>query len=197
VSDPLLVVDLEATCWSEQDPARPAPPEGCRYANEIIEIGALLVETARWTPLRSFQTFVRPVDHPVLTPFCTGLTHITQAQVDGAPAFPAALTAFLAAFRLAPGAVFTWGSWGRYDLLQLRSDCRRHGLPDPLANARHRNLKEEAAAALGLRPRGIAGTLAHLGHPFDGVQHRALEDVRNIVRIFRQLTAHTPTLATH
>ena len=41
-----------------------------------------------------FRTFVRPVRHPTLSPFCTELTGITQADVDAAPAFPAVVARF-------------------------------------------------------------------------------------------------------
>lgn len=38
-----------------------------------------------------FSSFCRPELNPVLSPFCTALTGITQAQVDAAPTFPEVL----------------------------------------------------------------------------------------------------------
>jgi hypothetical protein len=75
-----LVIDLEATCDAE----RPMP----RNETEIIEIGALLCDGQTLCPEAEFQTFVRPVRHPRLTPFCVELTTIRQSDVDGAPTFP-------------------------------------------------------------------------------------------------------------
>src|SRR5204863_480349 len=72
-----LVVDLEATC----DDHHALPRED----SEIIEIGAVLVDGATLEPQGEFQSFVRPVVHPRLTPFCTQLTTITQADVVRAP----------------------------------------------------------------------------------------------------------------
>ncbi len=74
-----LVFDLAATC--DDNGADP------RAEMEIIEIGAALVDGCALQPLHAFQTFVRPVRHPRLTWFCTGLTSIAQADIDSAPGF--------------------------------------------------------------------------------------------------------------
>jgi len=39
-----------------------------------------------------FHSFCRPTFNPILHPFCTELTGITQAQVDDAPTFPEVLS---------------------------------------------------------------------------------------------------------
>jgi inhibitor of KinA sporulation pathway (predicted exonuclease) len=49
---------------------------------ETIEIGAFLVETHSLETVGELGTFVKPVRHPVLTPFCTELTTIRQSDVD-------------------------------------------------------------------------------------------------------------------
>ena len=68
-----LIIDFEATCANDG-----SVPRG---EMEIIEIGAVLVEAATFGTLGTFQSFVRPVRHPMLTPFCTELTTITQSDV--------------------------------------------------------------------------------------------------------------------
>ena len=78
-----LVIYLEATCDADRRLSK--------YEMEIIEIGAVLVDTETLIPVDELGTFVKPVRHPVLTPFCTELTTITQADVDHAPLFPEAL----------------------------------------------------------------------------------------------------------
>jgi 3'-5' exoribonuclease 1 len=77
----LVVVDLEATCWP------PADPRG-REDMEIIEIGALLVETPSLEPVDEFDSFVRPLRHPTLSDFCKELTSIDQEDIDQAAPFP-------------------------------------------------------------------------------------------------------------
>ena len=69
-----LVIDLEATT---DDGGWPLAEM------EIIEIGATLVNR-EGRELDHFQRFVRPLRRPLLTLFCRELTHISQAQIDGA-----------------------------------------------------------------------------------------------------------------
>lgn len=63
-----------------------------------------------------FHEFVRPLANPVLTPFCTALTSISQDVVDGADPFPAVFgraQAFLRERGLAEhnAVVVTCGDW--------------------------------------------------------------------------------------
>ena len=80
-----LVIDVEAT--TSDDGSLP------KREMETIEIGAVLVDLATLATVDEHQTFVRPVRHPRLHPFCTRLTTITQDMVDAAPLFPDALRA--------------------------------------------------------------------------------------------------------
>lgn len=169
-----LVIDLEATTeeggWPVED-------------MEIIEIGASLV-TRDGRELDHFQRFVRPLRRPCLTAFCRELTHIGQAQVDGAqplaalwPQFERWLSPHLA--RLAG-----WGSWGDYDRRQLQLEWQRHDLHSALAQLDHVNLKQRFAEARQLkRAVGLMSALQLAGLGFQGQQHRALEDARNTARL--------------
>lgn len=174
-----LVVDLEATCDDQH-----ALP---REETEIIEIGAVLVDGATLEPLEEFQTFVRPVVHPRLTPFCTRLTTITQADVVRAPTFRF-VAPKLAAF--GQGALFC--SWGGYDKNQLERDARRAGIRSPLG-PRHLNLKEMFARAAG--ESGQLGTnmaLRRVGLTPTGTHHRGIDDARNIARLLPWALGRAP-----
>jgi inhibitor of KinA sporulation pathway (predicted exonuclease) len=167
-----VVVDLEATCW-ERNP--PAP-------HEVIEIGSVCFQAGRGV-LGEFQTFVRPVLQPVLSPFCRQLTSILQSDVDAAPRFPAALAAFAAwADRFAP---FVLAAWGAYDRKQLQEDCRLHGVAYPFVN--YVNLKQAFAGIEGCRPCGMDGALRRVGLSLEGTHHRGIDDVRNIARLLEHL----------
>ena len=79
---PILVVDLEATCWESTTPE--GDPQSI-HNMEIIEIGCAL--TNRQGAVLDKRAFiVRPERWPVLSAFCTELTHITQRMVDKRPA---------------------------------------------------------------------------------------------------------------
>jgi inhibitor of KinA sporulation pathway (predicted exonuclease) len=165
-----LVVDLEATC--DDNHAMP------REQTEIIEIGAVLVDAATLAPIDEYATFVRPVVHPRLTPFCTRLTTITQEDVERAPTFR-----FVAPKLAAFGKDALFCSWGAYDRGQLERDARRCGIKAPLG-PRHCNLKQLFARAAG--ERGECGTYAALrrvGLTPTGTHHRGIDDARNIARL--------------
>lgn len=181
-----LVIDLEATC----DDGGRVP----RHQMEIIEIGAVLVDGRSFQLVDEFQTFVRPVRHPVLTPFCRQLTSITQAQVDAAPGFVDAIGA-LERFIVrhaqgGPPALFC--SWGNYDKGQFGSDARHHGVKLPFGRD-HLNLKQAFSDAMGSRKRfGMARALRRVGIPLQGTHHRGIDDARNIAKLLPFAVAAVP-----
>ncbi|QDU48490.1 3'-5' exonuclease [Gimesia panareensis] len=168
-----LIIDLEATCCD-----RKTVP---RDEMEIIEIGAVIVARNSLKPLAEFQTFIQPVRHPQLTPFCTELTSITQHDVETAPRFPEALDALLKWSESYDACLFC--SWGDYDKSQFQQDCRYHGLAYPFGEA-HLNLKKQFSKAQGSRKRfGMARALKLAGLSLEGTHHRGIDDARNMARL--------------
>lgn len=177
-----LVIDLEATC----DDGKLVP----RNVMEIIEIGAVRVDGVSFEAIAEFQTFVRPVRRPTLTPFCTKLTSITQAEVDAAPTFPAVIEALRAFIRAGKPVLF--GSWGAYDRGQFEQDARFHGVELPFGRE-HLNIKQAFSDALGTSKKfGMAGALRELGLALVGTHHRGIDDARNIARILPYAIAARP-----
>ena len=167
-----LVVDLEATTSDDGT----LPPDEM----ETIEIGAVIVSAATLDVVDEFQSFVRPVRHPKLLPFCTTLTSITQAMVDDAPLFPEAFAALQA--KLAGRYPVVFASWGRYDRLQLQRDCIHHRVPFHLAP--HWNAKVAFSEAQNLPKKlGLSQAVRHCGLSFEGTAHRGIDDARNIARL--------------
>lgn len=167
-----LVIDLEATC----DDGGAVP----RHEMEIIEIGAVLVDGRTLRPVDEFQTFIRPRRHPRLTPFCTSLTSITQAEVDAAPGFPEAIEA-LRVFMADRYPLFS--SWGAYDNGQFKQDAGHHGVKLPFGPD-HLNLKQAFSDALGVKKRfGMARALMRVGIELEGTHHRGIDDARNIAKL--------------
>jgi inhibitor of KinA sporulation pathway (predicted exonuclease) len=52
---------------------------------EIIEVSCVIIHSATASIRASYQSFVRPTEHPRLDPFVTELCGIEQNQVDRAP----------------------------------------------------------------------------------------------------------------
>ena len=177
-----IVIDVEATCSAD----RRAVP---RDEMEIIELGAVLLDGDDLHEIDAFQCFVRPVRHPVLTPFCTQLTTITQQQVDAGLPFARAV-AELTAFA-DRGRACEMCSWGRFDRTILTRDCAWHGVPPP-PFVGHLDVKHDFRKQHRLhRGLGVREALAHLGWTFSGTPHRGLDDARNIARLFRSLGGET------
>lgn len=172
-----IIVDLEATCCD----GRSFP----RQEMEIIEIGAVAVESRTAKILDEFQSFVRPIRNPVLTDFCQKLTSITHEQVASAPEYPQVIKDFGRWLENYPSQDFC--SWGAYDKGQFEQDCRYHKVPYPFPGP-HRNLKIEFSKHRRENRRyGLAGALRTLGFSFEGTHHRGIDDARNIARIYQFL----------
>ncbi|WP_018605549.1 3'-5' exonuclease [Uliginosibacterium gangwonense] len=171
----ILVIDLEATC-SEDDTIT-------SEMMEIIEIGAVWANPEGQI-IERFQAYVRPTDHPQLTAFCTGLTGIDQATVDGAMTFDKvapALTEFAQHYRSPEG---FWGSWGAYDRKQIERECARHGLANPLEGLTHQNLKALFAKQQKIGKQvGMSKALALAGLTLEGQHHSGIDDACNIARL--------------
>jgi inhibitor of KinA sporulation pathway (predicted exonuclease) len=171
--DRFLVLDLEATCGDRQT----IPKEEM----EIIEIGAVMLEAKSLNKISEFQTFIKPVRHPVLTEFCRDLTSIAQEQVDNAPNYQEAIAQFQDWLDRYDNFVF--GSWGDYDRKQFKQDSQFHDLPYPIGS-QHINLKRLFTTNQSLDKRyGMAAALKLAGIDLLGTHHRGIDDARNIARL--------------
>jgi 3'-5' exoribonuclease 1 len=171
----ILVVDLEATCCDSKSIPR--------HQMETIEIGAVMVNTANLEIVDEFQTFIKPLRHPVLTEFCLQLTSITQAQVDTAPIFPDAIKSWQIWLAQFDSAIFC--SWGEYDRKQFQQDSKYHqiDLPYPVSS-NHLNLKELFSTTQSLNKRyGMAQALDLAQIELTGTHHRGIDDARNISKL--------------
>ena len=169
-----IVYDLEATCW-------PNRPPGVRQ--EIIEVGAFKL-TGGGEAVQSFQAFVRPVVHPMLSPFCQELTGISQPQVNAADRWPEVAEDFLEFVGYYDEEDYLLCSWGDWDAKQLRRDCRLHDLDEDWV-APAIDLKRQYQRIHRLKkPRGLAKSLRVEGYEWEGEPHRAIDDARNTVKLF-------------
>lgn len=180
----LVVLDFEATCNN-------GPPPN---PQEIIEFPSVLVATETLTFVDEFSSFVRPVHHPSLTPFCRELTGIEQSDVDPAPPF----LDVLAAHQRWLGdrtdiLLVTCGDW---DLARmLPAQCATAGVPVPRVYRRWCNLKLPFAAAFRrAKGSGMTTMLRTVGLELLGRHHRGIDDSRNIGRIALALLARGVTL---
>lgn len=171
----LNVVDVEATCWEGQ------PPPGT--VSEIIEIGLTVVDLRAGERVGRHRVLVRPVRSRV-SEFCTELTGLTQAEVDGGVSFAEACRELAREHQAGPRA---WASWGDYDRHQFTRQCRAAGVAYPFGRT-HVNVKAVFTQAHGLRKRpGMAEALRVAGLPLEGRHHRGEDDAWNIAALVLDL----------
>ena len=182
--DCILIVDVEATCW----PGEPPPGQ----VSEIIEIGLCLLEVATLTRAARRSILVRPARSTV-SPFCTALTTLTQADVEAGVPLAQACQALAQEYQ-APARL--WASYGDYDRRQFERNCSEFGIAYPFGPS-HLNVKMLLAIALGLKQEvGMSAGLAALGLPLEGVHHRAGDDAWNIAAILTTILRQARTSTT-
>ncbi|CAM9984590.1 unnamed protein product [Ectocarpus fasciculatus] len=193
--------------WGGRDGGRDAtaPPVDVFGPMEVIEFPTVLVDAHSLKVLDDFRVYVRPVRHPILTPFCTSLTGIEQSTVDGGVLFAEALqlhTEFLRRNSCLPGQersclFVTCGNWDLKTMMPAQ--CKLIDAPVPPHFNSWANIKEvfkdvmyRAARQSQRRPRGakaggMPAMLSALGLVLEGRHHSGLDDCRNIARIAIEL----------
>lgn len=169
----ILVVDIEHTCTTDDS----IPPS----EREIIEIGAVVVCAKSLEGIDSFQSLVKPVQHPNLSEFCIQLTGIQQENLDSSQGFEDVFNEFKHWLTQYDGYLFS--SWGAYDCVQLNLDCQYHNV-EPLNIKLVFNIKKAFAKTQKIKPRaGMRRALNLASLTLDGDNHRGLDDAKNIVRL--------------
>ena len=187
--DYFLVLDFEATC---EDKTKMKP-------QEIIEFPVLKVNAQTMTVESTFHTYVQPTAHPVLTPFCTKLTGITQEMVDGQPVLEEVLKEFhkwmSTSGLLDPGVNFCFVTCGDWDLkTMLPSQCKHFRLPIPHYFRKWVNIKRIFEAATGQKAKGMVGMLEYFELQLEGRHHSGIDDSRNIACILAKLAKVHPDI---
>ncbi len=173
--DQILVIDVEATCWEGN------PPRG--QTSEIIEIGLCVLDVPTLTRAEQRTILVRPVGSRV-SAYCTQLTTLTQADVDGGMPLAVACQALVHEYQ-APTRL--WASYGDYDRKQFERNCAEFGIPYPFGPT-HLNVKTLAAVVYGWsREVGMSEALKRMGLPLEGTHHRGGDDAWNIAAILSRV----------
>ncbi|MBL7815431.1 MAG: exonuclease domain-containing protein [Saprospiraceae bacterium] len=168
-----IIFDLECTCWQNR-------PSGTEM--ETIEIGAVKLDDFGEV-IDSFDTFIRPTIHPVLSDFCRHLTSISQIDVNRAETFPRVIDDFMDFIDLEDDD-YMLCSWGGFDKRQLAAECQRHDIGTAWLDY-HINLKDQYMKMKRLRmPIGLKKAVEREGFEFTGIHHRGISDAENLAKIF-------------
>lgn len=173
----IAIIDFEATC----DNSEKVIPRG---EMEIIEIGCVIADL-KGNTYNHFSTFVKPILHPNLTPFCKELTHISQEDVDSG-------LHLLEAFKnmnlfLRDEKIKTWTSWGDWDKTQVHRNIKHYKKmkrPFEFMKFHYFDLSEKYYKHQGLpQTCGLIKALARHKIEFTGTPHRGLDDVINTAKL--------------
>ena len=168
-----IIYDLEATCWQGSPPG---------MVQEVIEIGAVRINDYGEVT-GTYERFVRPAIHPLLSSFCTDLTSIKQYQVDRAQKFPEVIQEFQDWIGFFDEEEYILCSWGSFDRKMLIENCELFQLESDWVH--HINLKRQYQQMQGLqRPFGLIRALEREGLEFIGVHHRGIDDAKNLSQLF-------------
>lgn len=180
VTDQVVVVDLEATCWKGH------PPSGEK--SEIIEVGICLLDPSTGERSKKKSVLVKPTQSSVSV-FCTQLTTLTQEEVDKGVTLEEACR-ILREDYAAGNRVFA--SYGDYDRKMLTQQCRSFGIRYPFGG-RHLNVKTVAALKLGIgKEVGMISSCRAFGIEPEGTHHRGDDDAWNIAAILAKTLGREP-----
>jgi inhibitor of KinA sporulation pathway (predicted exonuclease) len=179
VTDAVLVIDLEATCWDKQ----PSPPG---EQSEIIEVGWALLAVPSNHLTQTGTILVKPVKSRV-SAFCTQLTSITQEMVDEEGVTLKGAFEFLV--NELDSKKISWASYGEYDKNMVRKQCSIFGLDYPFGDV-HTNVK----TLFKLRYSNYKGSYRMdaayrrvMGKEIEGTHHRGGDDAKNIATMLGTL----------
>ncbi|CAD7924133.1 unnamed protein product [Amoebophrya sp. A120] len=154
----------------------------------------------RWAVTEEFNSFVRPVRFPILTPFCKSLTSITQDQVETADTFHPVWERWQQFMSKYPAEKVLFITCGDWDFRQCLPKQLAVADPERRSNTywgkntpikRWCNLKQVFTALTGeIVTRDIPQMLEYFDLDFDGWEHRGIDDCKNIARVVQEIIRH-------
>ncbi len=179
----LILFDTEYTAWEGSQERRWSEPWEHR---EIIQIAAVKVALEQgYVETACFDRLVRPRLNPLLSAYITGLTGITQQEIDArGVSFDDAYRDFYSFCEQGRLPLFSWGD----DPSVLRENCTLADLPFGDYPSGLYDIRDALEAA-GLDTRLYSSGTVHqsLGLEFPHASHNALNDVRSLAITLSEL----------
>lgn len=182
MTDYICILDFEATCWYENSD------------HEIIEFPSVLLkweDTGEIKEVARFQQFVKPMNNPCVSDFCTELTGITQKQIDDGIDLKSAIEAHFKWITEITGSgsssvtIITCGDWDINKMLPI--DLKNISYEPNEFYARYGNIKKLFQIAVGIKGTAMKKMMDKLKLNIEGRHHSGIDDCHNIARIFIEL----------
>ena len=176
----IIVFDTEYTSWKGAQARNWSGPGEFR---EIVEIGAILVDTKDFSELDSIDLYILPRKNPKLSDYFIKLTGITQKKVDTEGLdFGEALKRFHVWCHDFP--MYSWGN----DANDIEENCKLENLTFPFDSSRFEDARKLFAAERIKVEDYMSSTIARaFGKEPTRRGHNGLSDSRSIVDGMRLL----------
>ena len=210
MTDYICVLDFEATCWYENSNHEiiEFPSVLLKWDNDQLQDNSNQYDsnqdnsnqydsnqdnsnkdTHGLKEIARFQQFVKPLNNPCVSDFCTELTGITQKQVNNGIDLKSAIEAHLKWItditKSKNVTIVTCGDWDLNKMLPL--DLKNISYEPNELYARYANIKDLFKIATGIKGTGMKKMLDKLNLNIEGRHHSGIDDCHNIARIFIEL----------
>ncbi len=172
--DKLIIVDIEATCWQDNNNPAGVP-------NEIIEVGLCTLSLADGLLAEKQSILVQPINSFV-SEFCTELTTITPEMAANGVTFSEACQRIEEDYAAKS---YVWVSWGNYDRRMFRQQCDAQQVRYPFSD-QHVNFKEMYAQLQRKGKMGIRSAMRRSKLEWEGRHHRGVDDAWNTGRLLKK-----------
>lgn len=187
----LCVLDFEATCWNTKN--------NNLDKQEIIEFPSVLYEldsNYNLSYIGEFSKYVKPTFNPILSDFCTGLTGITQEQVNSAETIEKVYERhyqWLISNTKSKADIYiiTCGAWDLNTM--LKKEVKNKKLRYYSVYKRYINIKDEFEYFYKKKAGGMVKMLDELGLKLDGRHHSGIDDTKNIAKILIKMIGDSHT----
>lgn len=174
-----LLVDFEFTTYT-RPVGRPRA-----YFSEIIEIGAVLLDSESFKELGRYQSFVNPKFFPKQAKDSLAFCMITEKDMKKAVEFPEMVQKLAEMY--APGETY-FVAWGDSDYKVLDTACKRYKIANPIRQEDYLDL----AAAYKLMKgdnytTGLKAATEEQNVDTAGLWHTAFDDANNTGKLLRKL----------
>lgn len=152
----------------------------------------ILVQSDPLKIVSTFHKYVKPTIHPILSPFCTLLTGISQEVVENSQTWQIVYQDFLD--WLDVNAVdrnqclfVSDGPWDVRDF--IGKELNYHEISRPSFMHRILDIRKHYAKKYDRQSTNLNGMLLGLNMEFEGREHSGLDDAKNVYRIFEKMIA--------
>ena len=155
------------------------------FFQEVIEVGAILVEVPTFEISWRYQTFVKPRIFPKLSEACKNITMISQEDVNGGIPLADMLKELAAVYKPRETGLV---AWGESDREVVADNCAKYKLPCPFVWSDYIDLAVQYRDFYRHERRlSLKHAIDERGIQRKGFYHLALDDAENTALLLQRM----------